>query len=156
MSGAVTLSRRSKREWMDLKENMLDRQRKEQLSEISSFRRWFITGSWVLKSLFFRLKVARRILLVVGLFKKHIVFHRNVRFSGDRNGGEVLCVLFVLRLELKDKALGRKELETGREIQNQLSNASIQTQWKTGNVSTYLSELQTLKGNEMPIFDSTR
>jgi sigma-B regulation protein RsbU (phosphoserine phosphatase) len=114
-----------KRDYKELKDFMLDEQRKKRLSEMGRWRRWLYNGWWLFKSLFFKLTPPRRILLVIGLVL--IMITRTITFSGeslrissDTNGLGVLCILFVLGLELKDKLVARKELEAGRAIQEAL------------------------------------
>ncbi|MEK7248869.1 MAG: hypothetical protein AAB209_00460, partial [Bacteroidota bacterium] len=114
-----------KRDYSEMKEFMLDEQRKKRLTKMSPLRRWFYTAWWLFKSLIFKLTPARRILLVVGIIfiigSKTITFSdEHVRVSSDTNGLGVLCILFVLGLELKDKLVARRELEAGRAVQEAL------------------------------------
>jgi len=107
----------------DLKEFYLDSEKKSRLSQMSWFKRIFYFPWWVLKSMFFRLTPARRILMILGLFFLFSfelkVEQSNVRFTNVGTIGGAI-ILFVLLLELKDKLLARDELEAGRKIQNAL------------------------------------
>jgi len=113
------------REFNELQEFMLDEQRKKRLHEMGAVRRWLYTAWWLLKSMFFKLTPARRILLVAGIVL--VYASRTITFNSDRIvlgndtgilGG--LCILFVLMLELKDKLVAHKELEAGRAVQQAL------------------------------------
>jgi len=110
------------REFREAKDFMLDEQRKMRLGEMGLLKRWFYTGWWMLKSMFFKLTPARRILLTAGVVL--ILLSRSVGYTDDHvrvdmdiNPLGVLCILFVLMLELKDKLLVREELEAGRTVQ---------------------------------------
>lgn len=114
-----------RREYAELRESMLDEPRRQRLRTMGAWRRWLITMFWLLKSMFFNLRPARRIILVVGillsLFTRTFVFKgENFTITNDFNGIGVLLILFVLALELKDKLVARKELEAGREIHKAL------------------------------------
>jgi sigma-B regulation protein RsbU (phosphoserine phosphatase) len=113
-----------RREFKELKEFMLDEDRQKRLAEISPWHRWFHMLWWLLKSLFFKLSPARRMLLVIGLvllwsfrFQTHIG-HVFVNVDLTLLGG--LILLFVLMLELKDKLIARSELEAGHAVQEAL------------------------------------
>jgi serine phosphatase RsbU (regulator of sigma subunit) len=113
-----------RRELKELKEFMLDEDRKKRLAEISPWHRWFHMLWWLLKSLFFKLSPARRMLLVIGLvllcsfrFQTHIG-HVFVNVDLTLLGG--LILLFVLMFELKDKLVARSELDAGRAVQQAL------------------------------------
>ena len=112
-------------EFRELKEFMLNEQGKKRLSEMGWWRRWFFTAWWLLKSLFFKLTPVRRIVFTVGIFflviaRSITVSSDQVQFRGDTQGIGVVCVLFVLLLELKDKLIAREELEAGRAVQQAL------------------------------------
>ena len=114
-----------KREYEELKDFMLDEERRQRLSDMSWWRRWFYIGWWLFKSLFFKLTPARRILLVVGIIfivgSKSVTFSaEQVHVSSDTSGVGGLCILFVLMLELKDKLVAKKELEAGHAVQEAL------------------------------------
>jgi sigma-B regulation protein RsbU (phosphoserine phosphatase) len=113
-----------RREFNELKEFMLDEERQKRLAEISRWHRWFHMLWWLLKSLFFKLSPARRMLLVIGLvllwsfrFQTHIG-HVFVNIDLTLLGG--LILLFLLMLELKDKLIARNELEAGHAVQEAL------------------------------------
>lgn len=123
--GRGDFKRSVRREFRELKDVMFDDQRKSQLTDMSAWKRWFLTGWWLFKSMFFKLTPARRILLVAGILlvigSRTVVFsNEHVRVSSDTNGLGALCILFVLMLELKDKLIAKKELEAGRAVQEAL------------------------------------
>jgi phosphoserine phosphatase RsbU/P len=78
----------------------------------------FVSGWWLLKSMFFKLTPARRLLIVIACVLLLLDVRSNqqgVNVNLVFLGG--LVVLFVLMLELKDKLVARKELEAGRAVQ---------------------------------------
>jgi len=112
-------------EFHELKEFMLNEQGKKRLGEMGWWRRWFFTSWWLLKSLFFKLTPVRRIIFTIGIFflliARSITFSSDeVQFRADTQSFGVICVLFVLLLELKDKLIAREELEAGRAVQKAL------------------------------------
>ncbi len=114
-----------RRDFQELKEYMLEEERKKQLSEMRPVKRWFVLLWWLLKSLFFKLTPARRLLLVLGIVL--IVLSRVVvysdgrdRFEIDAPGVGIAAILFVLMLELKDKLVAHDELKAGRAVQQAL------------------------------------
>jgi len=114
-----------RRDFRELKEFMLDEQGKKRLSEMGLLKKWLYTAWWLLKSMFFKLTPARRILLVVGLIlllaSRTVIFSEgSVRIESDTNGLAILCIVFVLMLELKDKLVAKEELEAGRAVQEAL------------------------------------
>lgn len=111
-----------KREFDELKEFMLDEERLKQLTKMNRWRRGFHIAWWLLKSLFFKLTPARRILLIIGvvlLWSFHLQTD-NPQISIDLTVPGGLVLLFVLMLELKDKLIARKELDAGRVVQKAL------------------------------------
>jgi sigma-B regulation protein RsbU (phosphoserine phosphatase) len=111
-----------KREFDELKEFMLDEERLKRLTEMNRWRRGFHIAWWLLKSLFFKLTPARRILVIIGivLLWSFRVQTDNPQISIDLTLPGGLVLLFVLMLELKDKLIARKELEAGRVVQKAL------------------------------------
>ncbi len=114
------------RDFRELKEFMFDEQGKERLAGMRPVRRFIVTAWWLFKSLFFKLTPARRILLVAGLtlvfISKAVIYTDDqVRVQGDTNALGIICILFVLILELKDKLVAKRELEAGRAIQEALA-----------------------------------
>jgi serine phosphatase RsbU (regulator of sigma subunit) len=114
-----------KRDFHELKDYMLEEERKRRLEDMGWLKRWIVLSWWLLKSLFFRLTPARRILLVAGLFL--VMLSRTVTYSdqqlrveSDTNVVGVLAILFVLMLELKDKLVAHDELSAGRVVQQTL------------------------------------
>lgn len=107
-----------KRDYGELKEFMLDEERQKKLGAMGSVKRAFVSGWWLLKSMFFKLNPARRLLVVIACFLLFIDVRANqqgLAVNLVSLGG--LIVLFVLMLELKDKLVARKELEAGRAVQ---------------------------------------
>ena len=104
-----------KREYDELKEYILDEERREQIDKEPWGRRLFLIPWWFLKGMFFKLTPVRRLLVVIG-----VVLILNYS-SNPNNHGAVLIgaalLLLVLMLELKDKLLAREELEAGRAVQ---------------------------------------
>jgi hypothetical protein len=111
-----------RRDYAELKEMFIDDHRKERLGGMGKLRRWLYTAWWLLKSLFFKLTPARRILFVISFFllisSQTFSVQDNgttITFNSDLLAGVIL--LFILMLELKDKLLAQNELEDGRAIQ---------------------------------------
>ncbi len=106
-------------EFIELKEFMLTKERRERFEQMKGLKRWFIITWWLLKSLFYKLVPMRRLLVVVAVL---LLFSNRNNVDASQNlsilGG--LILLFVLMMELKDKLLAREELEAGRAIQKAL------------------------------------
>jgi phosphoserine phosphatase RsbU/P len=114
-----------RRDYSELKEFYLDNERKARLKGMGRIKRGFWMCWWLLKSLFFKLTPARRILLVISLFmifqSSTISFEGdNVRIENDTGKIGYVVLLFVLMLELKDKLMAQSELEAGRSVQRAL------------------------------------
>jgi len=114
-----------RREFRELEEYMMDEERKERLNAMGRVKRWLVLSWWLLKSMFFRLTPARRILIVAGLlivFLSRTVIYSDgdLRIQGETNGLGILVILFVLMLELKDKLVAHDELKAGRAVQQAL------------------------------------
>jgi len=110
-------------EFLELKEFMLTDERKERLVRMNRVKRWLFIIWWLLKSMFLKLTPARRLLLVIALLASIQITWRGERGNPDFNMGVGLTgviLLFILMLELKDKLVARKELETGRAVQEAL------------------------------------
>ncbi len=108
-----------RRDFADLREVMLDEPRRKELSTMGPLRRWFATGWWLIKTTFLRLTPARRLILIAGIILALI--SRSGPASGDNTGLlGLLCVLFVLMLELKDKLVAKDELQAGHAVQEAL------------------------------------
>jgi phosphoserine phosphatase RsbU/P len=114
-----------KRDFQELKEYMLEEERKKRLKEMGPVKRWVVLSWWLLKSLFFKLTPARRIIFVAGLFliflsRTGISIDHGTQISFQTNGLGILAILFVLMLELKDKLVAHDELKAGRAVQQAL------------------------------------
>lgn len=113
-------------EYKDLKEYFLTDERKEKLTTMGKFKKFFIIPWWLLKSLYFKLTPFRRILLVIGIIL--ILISGDNRISSDGTSVNListamiagLIFLFILALELKDKLYAKTELEEGRAVQKAL------------------------------------
>ena len=112
-----------RRDFYDLKEFFLDDERRERLSNMNWFKRWFLMMWWLLKSLFFNLTPVRRLLFIIAfilmLLSQQIITVTNSQYQTDTNFSLLagLIILFILMLELKDKLLAKSELSEGRSIQ---------------------------------------
>ncbi|NOY78665.1 MAG: serine/threonine-protein phosphatase [Calditrichaeota bacterium] len=106
-------------DFLGLQDFFLTRDRKKRLQNMGKVKRWLFLVWWLLKTLFFKLTPARRILLLIALFlMPSFQFGRttaNTNFLGE------LIILFVLMLELKDKLVAQNELAEGRAIQKALA-----------------------------------
>ena len=114
-----------RRDWSDLKEFYLDQARQERLQQMGWFKRFFVAGWWLIKSLFLKLTPARRLMLALScilLLSSHTISFNesNVQVDNDTKFFGFVLVLFVLMLELKDKLLAQSELEAGRSVQRAL------------------------------------
>jgi serine phosphatase RsbU (regulator of sigma subunit) len=104
-----------RRDVKELKEYYLDDARRDELQKKGRFKRFFLTGWWILKIFFLRLTSLRRILLLIGL----VLLVQN----GNNNNHSLLgglIILFILMLELKDKLLAHHELAEGHAVQEAL------------------------------------
>ena len=111
----------------DLREFYLTTEDRERLAGMGRVRRGIYFAWWLLKSLFFKLTPARRVLLLVAFIA---LANGDATYSSERfrlsfgvGWVGVVLVLLVLALELKDKLLAREELEAGRAVQMALMPA---------------------------------
>lgn len=114
-----------RRDFEELREYMLGEERRKRLKEMGVVKRWIVLAWWLLKSMFFKLTPARRIILVVGIllvvFSRTVIYvDKYVQVQPDTNGIGILAILFVLTLELKDKLVAHDELRAGRAVQQAL------------------------------------
>ncbi|MDZ7292005.1 MAG: serine/threonine-protein phosphatase [candidate division KSB1 bacterium] len=114
-----------RRDYNELKEFYLDKERKARLKNMGRLKRGFWMGWWLLKSLFFKLTPVRRILLVISCWLMIqsgtcSYYGKNFRFENDTSKIGFVVLLFVLMLELKDKLTAQSELEAGRSVQRAL------------------------------------
>jgi hypothetical protein len=119
------LVRTVRRDYNELKEFYLDKERKARLQSMGRIKRGFWMAWWLLKSLFFKLTPVRRILLVISFFI--ILQSGTIGYEGEtvqiRNDTSTIgfvVLLFILMLELKDKLMAQSELEVGRSVQRAL------------------------------------
>ena len=118
-------NRTMRRDFSELKELFLDGHRKERLGEMNRVKRWLYTGAWLLKSLFFKLTPARRVLFVLSMIL--FLSSHTITFGEEQSTVSIktdasaeIILVFILMLELKDKLLAQSELEAGRMIQSAL------------------------------------
>ena len=109
-----------RQDWQDIKDFFLHEERRQRISLMKWYKRWFFQIFWLLKSLFLKLSPLRRLLLILSLF-----FILTSGSIGSNNIDAriiigIVILLFILMLELKDKLLARNELEAGRVVQNAL------------------------------------
>ena len=114
-----------RRDFQELREYMLDEESQKRLKEMRVVKRWIVLAWWLLKSMFFKLTPARRIILAAGivlvvLSRTAIYVDEHIQIQPDTNALGVLAILFVLMLELKDKLVAHDELQAGREVQRAL------------------------------------
>ena len=119
------LGKTLRRDFRELKEYMIDEDSQRRLGEMKVVKRWIVLAWWLLKSMFFKLTPARRIILVAGivlvvLSRMAIDIDKRIQIQPDTNGIGVLAILFVLMLELKDKLVAHDELQAGRDVQRAL------------------------------------
>lgn len=116
------LRRRFKQDFSELYHFYLDEERQAELKKMHGLKRVFFLSWWSLKTLFFRLNPARRIMLVGALVIYFVMGRVSVsreHFSllFDFSLLSVFVVLVVLMLELKDKTTAKDELAVGRAVQ---------------------------------------
>lgn len=119
------LRRTISRDFRELKEFMLNEERKARLRTMGRLKRAFFFTWWLLKSLLLKLTPARRLLLAVALVlllaqDSFDINAQNFRMNLNFNLLSGGIILFILMLELKDKLLAKEELEAGRAVQNAL------------------------------------
>ena len=115
--------RTMRRDYTELKEFFLDDARKARLLEMNWLKRRLYTSWWLFGILFKKLTPARRLLLVFVFFLRWIIGEK-IEFAGEHSQLvihtgtiQLLILLFLLMLELKDKLLAHDELQEGRAIQ---------------------------------------
>ncbi|MCK4760801.1 MAG: serine/threonine-protein phosphatase [Candidatus Aminicenantes bacterium] len=111
-----------RRDFEELKQFFLDEERLRKLENMKPFKRSLLVAWWLLKSMFLRLTVTRRLLLVLGMTLLMINLSwvtkgADIRFDSYFKILGGLVFLFILMLELKDKLLAHDELAAGRQVQ---------------------------------------
>jgi len=108
-----------RRDWEEVVDFFMTEERREELREMSWFKKMFYVPFWLFKAMYLHLTPARRILLLIGVVLSFVSFQGRVGDASVSNGHVfgVLLLLFILLLELKDKILARDELEAGRAVQ---------------------------------------
>jgi hypothetical protein len=121
------------RTFVELQDFYLDARARERLLGMRKLRRAIYLVAWLLKSLFFKLTPARRVLFalsVVLMWQTTDFAHRGetTQISIHFPFLGIATLLLILMLELKDKLVARDELEAGRSVQRALmpdSNPTI-------------------------------
>ena len=114
-----------RRDFHEAREFMIDEKGKNRLKEMSAPRQWLFTMGWLLKSVFFKLTPSRRLLLTAGIImlvisRMEVYSGNQLRIQADTSLAGIVCVLFVLMLELKDKLIAKDELKEGHAVQQAL------------------------------------
>jgi hypothetical protein len=102
-----------KRDWGDVIRFYLDEEDLLAREKMGPFKKWLFSSWWLLKSMFFKLTPARRLILLISIA---------LLLSGlDSADGYIVLsfigLLLILILELKDKLLAQDELQSGRAVQ---------------------------------------
>lgn len=111
-----------RRDFKEVKEFFLEEEDLKSLESKNPFMRGILMVYWLLKGLYLKLTIVRRVLLIIALVLLFInvsgtVGRTNIRLDGYFKILGGLTLLFVLMLELKDKLLARDELAAGRQVQ---------------------------------------
>ena len=113
------------RTFFDLQEFYLESQSRDRLQRMGRVRRAVYFVGWLLKSLFFKLSPARRLLLALAFVAmwSAITVERNGGATRVEVGFPLITIgalLLIVVLELKDKLVAHDELEAGRAVQRAL------------------------------------
>src|ERR1700690_3585170 len=84
--GQGGLPKSVRRDFDEFREYMLTDEAKQRLARMRPLKRWIVTASWLLKSLFFKLTPPRRILFVIGIV---LMFLTETDISLDRNSTHI-------------------------------------------------------------------
>jgi serine phosphatase RsbU (regulator of sigma subunit) len=99
----------------------IDEERRRELEQMDSVKRFFMLLGWMFKSLLGKLSFVRQAMLVTSLaliiWGNHTFANEGIRISLNLSQIGALVLLLVLMLELKDKMVARDELEVGRAVQ---------------------------------------
>ncbi len=95
----------------------LDDPTRDRLTSMGNFKKSIVVSFEVLKSMFFKLTPARRLMLILALF---LAVNGASDVAVGQMVGAFMIMLFILILELKDKLLAQDELAAGRAVQNAL------------------------------------
>lgn len=115
----------------------LTTERQGRLAGMGRAKRFLFLSAWLLKSLYFKLTPARRILFLIACILlwggTSNIGHDRVQIQIDVGFIGVALLLLILMLELMDKLLARDELEAGRAVQLALmpSHAPVVVGWDT-------------------------
>lgn len=110
------LSHSFRRDLEEISQFYLDDPTRDRLTSMGRVKKSVVVSFEVLKSMFFKLTPARRLMLIVALFLA-------INGLGTSTGqvlGAFVIMLFILILELKDKLLAQDELAAGRAVQKAL------------------------------------
>ncbi len=111
-----------RRDFKELKEFFLEEEELKSLESKNNFMRGVLMAYWLLRGLYLKLTIVRRVLLIIALILLFInisgtIGKTNIRLDGYFKILGGLTLLFILMLELKDKLLARDELAAGRQVQ---------------------------------------
>lgn len=115
------LPRTLRQDFKEIYQFYLDKETRDRLAKMGRVKRWIYLTWWLVKSLFFKLVPARRILFVIA-----VVFFLAGRMNIQNDGAQVdvnfnalafMLLTIILMLELKDKWLAHDELSVGRAVQ---------------------------------------
>lgn len=116
----------------------LSTERQDRLAGMGRTKRFVFLSCWLLKSLYFKLTPARRILFLIACIllwsgSTNVIKTSSVQVQIDVGFLGVALLLVILMLELMDKLLARDELEAGRAVQLALmpSHAPVLAGWDT-------------------------
>jgi phosphoserine phosphatase RsbU/P len=113
-----------KKDWTDLKQFYINRERQSRLEDMGRINRFFFMIYWIMKSLFLKLSSSRRILLLLSFFFLFLSSTKDENGQRTNDFSMIIVagtiILFLLMLELKDKLVARNELEAGRSVQSAL------------------------------------
>ncbi|MDX1740284.1 MAG: PP2C family protein-serine/threonine phosphatase [Rhodothermales bacterium] len=117
-SGQVSHSLR--RDLEEISQFYLDDPARDKMTSMGQVKKSVYVSFEVLKSMFFKLTPARRLMLILAIF---LAFNGLGSSTGQVLGAFVI-MLFILILELKDKLLAQDELLAGRAVQRALMPAT--------------------------------
>jgi len=102
-----------RRDFQDTYRFFLDDEERTRLDAMGTFKRSLFSSGYLIRSLVLKLSPARRLMLLLGI----VLVVIGIPAETAQIVFGVLCLLFVLGLELKDKLLAKDELAEGRAVQ---------------------------------------
>lgn len=118
-----------KRDLKDTYQFYLDDETRTRLEPMGTFKKSLYSTGYLGRSLFLKLSPTRRLLLLMGV----LLILIGMPDEGAQIIFGMICILFVLGLELKDKLLAKDELAEGRAVQIALmpSENPVLPGWET-------------------------